>query len=104
MNTLDLLSPFENEHLPLVDADLRFWRQTDFGRQYDQLLGELIDCTRWKQEEITVYGKPYLQPRLSAWHGDRGYNYSGIRLEPEPWTPTLLDIKTRTIWVITTDM
>ena len=22
MNTLDLLSPFENEHLPLVDADL----------------------------------------------------------------------------------
>ena len=95
MNTLDLLSPFENGHLPLADADLRFWRQTDLGRPYDLLLSELINCTTWRQEEITVYGKPYLQPRLSAWHGDSGYSYSGIRLEPAPWTPTLLDIKIR---------
>lgn len=95
MSALDLLSPFENEHLPLVDADLRFWRTIDLGRSHDQLLSELINSTAWRQEEITVYGKSYLQPRLSAWYGDSGYSYSGIRLEPTPWNSTLLYIKTR---------
>jgi alkylated DNA repair dioxygenase AlkB len=91
----DLLSDFEIERLPLPDADPLFWRQADLGRPYDSLLQELIDTTDWRQEEITVYGKSYLQPRLSAWHGDLSYSYSGIRLEPLPWTPTLLDLKAR---------
>jgi len=91
----DLLTELEFEQLPLVDGELWLWRQIDLGRAQAQLLQELIDVTDWRQEEITVYGKPYLQPRLSAWHGDSGYSYSGIRLEPAPWTPTLLDIKIR---------
>ncbi len=89
----DLLSDFEIEQLSLPDADLLFWRQVDLGRAHDSLLQELIVSTDWRQEEITVYGKSYLQPRLSAWHGDLSYSYSGIRLEPLPWTPTLLDLK-----------
>ena len=92
---LDLLSEREIERLPLPDADILFWRQMDLGRPNDSLLQELIESTAWRQEEITVYGKPYLQPRLCAWHGDLSYSYSGIRLEPLPWTPTLLDLKTR---------
>jgi alkylated DNA repair dioxygenase AlkB len=91
----DLLSDFEIERLPLPDADLSFWRQMDLGRPCDSLLQELIESTDWRQEEITVYGKSYLQPRLSAWHGDLSYSYSGIRLEPLPWTPILLDLKAR---------
>jgi alkylated DNA repair dioxygenase AlkB len=91
----DLLTDFEIERLPLPDADLLFSRRADLGRPYDSLLKELIDTTDWRQEEITVYGKSYLQPRLSAWHGDLSYSYSGIRLEPLPWTPTLLDLKAR---------
>ena len=91
----ELLSAFEIERLPLTDADLLFWRQVDLGRPCDSLLQEFIITTDWRQEEITVYGKSYLQPRLSAWHGDLSYSYSGIRLEPVPWTPTLLNLKTR---------
>ena len=83
----------EMEQLPLADADLLLWRQVDLGRPYDALLQTLIDDTAWRQQEITVYGKAYLQPRLSAWYGDLAYSYSGIRLEPLPWTATLLDIK-----------
>jgi alkylated DNA repair dioxygenase AlkB len=89
------LTSFEIERLPLIDADLLLWRRVDLGRSYDALLQAIIDDTEWRQEEITVYGKPYLQPRLSAWYGDLAYSYSGIRLEPLPWTPTLLDIKRR---------
>ena len=91
----DLLNELEIERLPLPDADLLFWRQVDLGRPNDSLLLELIEATEWRQEEITVYGKPYLQPRLSAWHGDLSYSYSGVRLEPLSWTPTLLDLKAR---------
>ncbi len=81
--------------MPLVDADLLFWRQIDVGQPYDALLQSVIDDTPWRQEEITLYGKACLQPRLSAWYGDLPYSYSGIRLEPLTWTPTLLEIKRR---------
>ncbi len=95
MNLPDLLFNADFERLELPDADLLLWRQVDLGRSYDSLLQELTDTTDWRQEEITVYGKLYLQPRLSAWHGDLSYSYSGIRLESKPWTPTLLGIKAR---------
>ncbi len=91
----DLFNDNDSEKLPMIDADVEFWNNIDLGENSDQLLQRLIDDSSWRQERITVYGKPYLQPRLSAWHGDLGYSYSGIRLEPLPWTNTLLDIKGR---------
>jgi alkylated DNA repair dioxygenase AlkB len=78
------LTDVETERLPLVDGDLVLWRQVDLGRPYDVLMQAILDDTPWRQEEITVYGKPYLQPRLSAWYGDLAYSYSGIMLEPDP--------------------
>lgn len=89
----DLLSVADVERLPLADADLLLWPQVDLGYPGESLLRKLIDDTEWRQEQITVYGKPYLQPRLSTWHGDLSYRYSGIRLEPQPWTPILQQIK-----------
>jgi len=37
-------------------------------------------------------------PRLQAWLGDAGcrYRYSGLTLDPHPWTPILLTLKQRT--------
>ena len=83
------------EQIPLVDADIYFWPQIDLGFHPDKLLNELIDTTTWRQEQITVYGKPYLQPRLSAWFGDCSYGYSGITLQPSPWTKILQDLRQR---------
>jgi len=90
-----LLDYSDCERLPMVDGELLFWPQADLGLDYRHLLGRLIEDSRWRQEEITVHGKAYRQPRLSAWYGDLGYSYSGIRLEPEPWTDSLLAIKER---------
>jgi alkylated DNA repair dioxygenase AlkB len=85
------------ERLPVTDADLSLFRQIDLGRTYDGLLHELIDSIAWRQEEITLFGKTHLQPRLCAWYGDREstYAYSGISMEPRDWTPTLLNIRQR---------
>ena len=84
------------EQLPLIDSDIRFYRQIDLGSPCHDLLNELIRTTPWRQQEITIYGKSWPQPRLSAWYGDREatYRYSGISMDPLPWTNTLLDIKT----------
>jgi alkylated DNA repair dioxygenase AlkB len=90
-----LLEHIDSERLPMVDGELLFWPQTELGTVYGHLLDSLMAESPWRQEEITVYGKAYRQPRLSAWYGDLGYSYSGIRLEPEPWTSTLLDIRGR---------
>ncbi len=91
------------ERLPLADGELLLWRRIDLGRDPDELMRRLIADCDWRQERIKVYGKSYLQPRLSAWYGDRGYRYSGIRLEPTPWTATLAALKRRIEELTATD-
>lgn len=94
-HSTNLLHGADAEILPLPDAEVRLWHQIDLGLTDTELLQRLIDETAWRQDQITVYGKPYLQPRLSAWYGDMSYRYSGITLEPQPWTALLADLKTR---------
>lgn len=49
----------------------------------------------WQQQEIRLFGRKILQPRLSCWYGDQdaAYAYSGLRLEPLPWHPDLLVLR-----------
>ena len=91
----DLLTTIHGESMPLVDGELILWRQVELGYEHEALMQRLLEQTEWRQERITVYGKPYLQPRLSAWYGDLTYRYSGISLEPRPWTPLLLQLRRR---------
>lgn len=83
------------ERLKVPDADLRLYRDFPLSQPPAALLRTLISETPWRQEEITVWGKRHLQPRLIAWYGDRGqtYAYSGIKLDPLPWTELLLTMK-----------
>jgi alkylated DNA repair dioxygenase AlkB len=59
----------------------------------DQVFERLRTEIDWRQETATLFGRRIPVPRLVAWHGDAGYGYSGIRHEPRPWTPALLDLK-----------
>ncbi len=49
----------------------------------------------WRQDQITLYGKTHQTPRLHAWYGDKGaeYSYSQIQLPRNDWHPLLLDFK-----------
>ena len=91
---------FENDGprvLDLPDADISYWSRVDLGRPVDRILHELIEQTPWRTEVITLWGQQHPQPRLSAWFGDPGarYTYSGLALEPLPWTELLADIRRR---------
>jgi alkylated DNA repair dioxygenase AlkB len=81
--------------IPMPDADVRFMRALYRGAAARQLMSALQDEIAWRQQTIVLWGKPHLQPRLSAWYGDAGsrYRYSGMTLEPLPWTPTLQRIR-----------
>jgi alkylated DNA repair dioxygenase AlkB len=59
----------------------------------DRSFADLHAATAWRQEIARVMGRAVPLPRLTAWYGEAGYIYSGIRHEPRPWTPILLDLK-----------
>ncbi len=63
----------------------------------NDLLIKLREKTLWKQESMNLYGKQLPFPRLTAWYGDndKPYRFSGITLQPNPWTDDLLYIKNK---------
>jgi len=79
--------------IPLEDGELSFLRQLEFGIGNEAALARLIADTPWLAHSITLWGKPHLQPRLTAWQGDKAYTYSGLTLTPLPFSPLVLDIK-----------
>lgn len=79
--------------IPVPDGELLWLEQLPLAQGNDAVLSRLIAETAWRAESITLWGKQHLQPRLTAWHGDARYSYSGLDLAPLPITPLLLEIK-----------
>ena len=79
--------------IPLADGDLAMLPQIELPFSNEVALARLIAETDWRAEAITLWGKQHPQPRLSAWHGDAGYVYSGLALAPQPFTPLQTIIK-----------
>jgi len=79
----------------MEDAEVYFLGMLALPAAPEVLLNRLIEEIPWRAEEIVVWGKRYMQPRLIAWYGDTGtaYTYSGIVHQPLPWTELLLGIK-----------
>jgi alkylated DNA repair dioxygenase AlkB len=90
-------SPSDVRLIELVDADVRLWSHAFAHDAATRLQAELRQQIAWRQEEIFLFGRPQLVPRLVAWHGDSAtaYTYSGTRHEPLPWTPVLLEVRDR---------
>jgi len=70
-----------------------FFNQNDSNHYFSSLLNHI----NWKQDDITVFGKTYLQPRLTAFFANniKSYKYSNIVMHPNPFNGELLNIKTR---------
>jgi alkylated DNA repair dioxygenase AlkB len=79
--------------IPIEDGALALQQQLALPLSNAEVLARLIAETAWRAETVTVFGKRYLQPRLTAWHGDARYTYSGLTLDPLPFTPLLLQIR-----------
>ncbi len=69
-------------------------------RDADEMLQILLAQTPWRQDRITIFGKTHDLPRMQQWYGDVPYTYSGIEIQPQPWTDALarlrVDVQERT--------
>lgn len=84
--------------LQLPDAGLLYIYPFFSRTQANDLFIHLSDPNNiaWRQDNIRMFGKQVPTPRLSAWYGIPGaiYTYSGLTLQPLPFTSTLNHIKT----------
>ncbi len=67
-----------------IDIAQHNWHESDINALN-------FDHIDWHQDTIKLYGKEHKLPRVSAWYGDsdRPYTYSGLTLQPKPWTDKL---------------
>lgn len=79
--------------IPIEDGALALMARLPLPYPTDEVFRRLRDETPWRQDSIVLFGKQHLQPRLTAWYGDASYTYSGLRLDPLPWTPLLAEIR-----------
>lgn len=79
------------------DADLRLFTGVFSETESERLFAELREAIAWRQDSITIGGRPVLTPRLTAWYGDPGavYRYSGVTLVPMVWIDPLSEIRKR---------
>jgi len=85
------------EVLSMPNAEVTFYRNFFDSQESDRIFKILRDEINWRQDKMKLYGKDINLPRKTAWYGDmdKSYTFSGIHLNPEPWTPTLLEVKER---------
>jgi alkylated DNA repair dioxygenase AlkB len=92
MNTL-----FSKEiiHFNLPDADITYYPGIFTVEKANQLFTKLKTEIPWQQDNISVFGRKYAQPRLTALIGNEGkpYSYSNIIMQPHKWNAVLLFIK-----------
>ncbi len=79
----------------MQDATIEYFPDFFTLAKANELLEKLQKNIPWQLDNITVFGKTYPQPRLTALFGNEGkpYGYSNIVMQPHPWTPLILFIK-----------
>lgn len=89
-NNQELLSRLPNASVTYIP---NFWSL----QEADQIFSALQEETPWQHDPITVFGKTYMQPRLTALYGTdtKPYSYSGLTLHPHPFSKTLLEVLNR---------
>jgi len=94
---MNLFSSEEKEviDLQLRDATVQYHPNFLSEEQERQYFNKLLEDTPWKEDSVRLFDKTFLQPRLTALYGieDQPYTYSGLTLQPHPFTKTLLTLK-----------
>jgi alkylated DNA repair dioxygenase AlkB len=92
---MNLLFQSEPLVLHLQDAEIIYYPHFFDQKVADDIFSQLKTDIPWQQDNITVFGKTHLQPRLTALFGNDGkpYSYSNIKMQPHSWTLLLQKIK-----------
>ncbi len=82
--------------IDLPESDITYYPNFLSSENATQLMSILRTTIDWQQDDITVFGKTYPQPRLTALYGNnmQPYSYSNITMHPQPFTKELKEVKT----------
>lgn len=88
--------------LNLQDAVVTYYPNFFPMEEASRYFSALKQSVPWRQDDITVFGKTYAQPRLTALFGNNGktYSYANITMHPSPFQGALLEIKQKVDTVI----
>ena len=83
--------------LNLEDASIVYYPVFYSEKSADNLFQTVLNKTPWQQDLITVYGKTYNQPRLTAFYSNtkNALEYSNIKMDPHPFSDCLTSIKNK---------
>ncbi|MFC4094599.1 alpha-ketoglutarate-dependent dioxygenase AlkB family protein [Euzebyella saccharophila] len=81
--------------LQLCESTMSYYPQFLGRKEADTLYHVLRKNVPWQQDSIKIFGRDYLQPRLTALYGDneKSYSYSNITMHPKKFIPELLELK-----------
>jgi len=99
------LFPNDKIVFQVPDAHIEYYPNFFSEEEANALFEKLLTETSWQQDNITVFGKTYPQPRLTALFGNEGmpYSYSNITMHPQPWNEILLQMKLKITEVTQSD-
>ncbi len=88
--------PKREQPLELPDATIYYYPNFLTSSNATALFQKLHDSIPWQHDPITVFGKTYMQPRLTSLHGTSAtsYTYSDVTMTPQPMTAELNTILT----------
>ena len=92
---MDSLFPSERITVLRSDGEALLLPELIGAHEQQDYLQDLLDTVPWKSDVGTMYGKPYVTKRKTAWYGNKPYRYvySGIAKTALPWTATLKVLK-----------
>ncbi len=82
-----------SKNFNLNDANVILYPQLFNLAASDRLFINLYEEIEWKQEPVKIFGKLIMQPRFTAYYGEKSYTYSGVTMIPKLWLNSLLEIK-----------
>ena len=87
----------KNIALQLPDSDIVYYPNFLGAKEADHYFKSIKATTPWQQDDITVFGKTYPQPRLTALFGENSkpYSYSNITMHPHAFTAELLELRNK---------
>ena len=89
---------FKNKiELNLPDSDIIYYPEFFDLKESDIYFQSLLKIVPWQQDDITIFGKTYKQPRLTALfaNNEAPYTYSNITMNPHGFNRELLTIKSK---------
>ena len=86
-----------NLNLLPMDGSAQYYPDFISKEESTSLIDQLQKSLYWEADQLMMFGKLVITRRKVAWVGDPEctYTYSGIKRNPQSWTPELLSMKTQ---------